>query len=239
MPKKALPERTYYRPIKRYLEKEMGCVVGSYNRAGDPLDFICRGLGRLIIDVYGLRGFKDTHSRMIEGVAVEVKRSKSRTSLRHLVQASQYSRLAHRCYLAQPRDFDPKTRTEASRLGVGLLRIHGRRVTCEAESRPFTPDPQLFSLFLHSSLRVERCSLCDCYRFRYRSRAEAGPSPRGIDGHWTEDHIAPRRGKYNKKMFLCENCEGLISEIVRRAATQKTLAKPTRTAQRRGARSGC
>lgn len=167
----------------------MGCVVESYRRDGTIRPFINRGLDRLIVDVYGVRGFNATSSRSLEGIAVEVKRSRSHTSLRHVVQASQYGKLAHRCYLAQPRDFDGKTKSEASKLGVGLLRIRGSKVEAIAESAPFTPDDDVFLLFLHRSLEIVRCSLCYCYRFRYRNKSNSYRPDGGIRGHWVGDHI--------------------------------------------------
>ncbi len=126
MARKRPLERTYYEPVRQFLRKEMGCVVESYNKDGSPRRFVGRGLSGLIIDVFGVRGVKETGSWTVEGLAVEVKRSTSRTSLRHLVQAGQYGRLAHRCYLAQPRKFDKKAIMEASRLGIGLLSMRTR-----------------------------------------------------------------------------------------------------------------
>lgn len=205
------PEKSYYEPVRAFLRSKMGCVVESYNKDGSIRKFIGRGLGGLIVDVFGVRGVKETGSRALEGVAVEVKRSSKRTSLRNLVQTSQYSRLAHRCYLAQPRRFDQKTKVEASRFGVGLLQINKTGIKVITESRRFSPDPETFELFIHKSLRIVRCALCSCYLLRYKS----GSAGVAIDGHLVGDQIAPiGKGKrFNKKMFLCKKCEDVLSEV--------------------------
>jgi hypothetical protein len=213
MGRRKLPEKSYYEPVRQFLSRRMGCVVESFNRDGTARKFVGRGLGGLIVDVFGVRGAKETGSRALEGIAVEVKRSSSRTSLRNLVQAHQYSQLAHRCYLAQPRKFDQKTKVEASRLGVGLLQIgrNGRAVKAVSESRRFAPDAEKFELFLHKSLRIVRCALCSCYLFRYK------PGVRGVavDGHWVRDQLTPlpAGGIFNKKMYLCSKCEDVLREI--------------------------
>ncbi len=206
-------EKKYYEPVREFLREHMGCAVESSNRDGSTRKFVGRGLGGLIVDVFGVRGSKETGSRTLEGIAVEVKRRSSRTSLRHLVQAHQYSRLAHRCYLAQPRNFDQRARVEASRIGIGLLQISrgGRTVKVVSESRTFAPDSETFELFLHKSLRIVRCALCSCYLFRYR------PGVRGValDGHWVRDQLAPprRAAELNKKMYVCPKCEEIVRDI--------------------------
>jgi hypothetical protein len=210
MPKRR-PESHYYEPVRAFLRSKMGCVVESYNVDGKVRKFVERGLGGLIVDVYGLRGVEETGSRAVDGIAVEVKRSRSRTSLRNLVQTSQYARLAHRCYLAQPRSFSRKTIDEASRFGVGLLEITRSGIKIRAESRRFSPDPETFYMFLHKSLRIVRCAICSCYLFRYKSTS-AGVA---IDGHWVRDQIAPvKPGKwFNKKVYLCKKCEEVVGDV--------------------------
>lgn len=226
MARRKTPEKTYYEPVRRFLKNKMGCVVQSFNKDGEKLPFKERGWGRIIIDVFGVRGTPDRGSRDVEGIAVEVKGSTRKTSLRHILQASQYGRLAHRCYLAQPRKFDPKTIGEASRLGVGLFQIGRGKVKLVSESRLFTPEPETFRAFLHRSLRLVRCSACDCYRFRYsRNGGEVA-----VKGHWVLDEIAPppKRGVFNKKMYLCPKCESLIGDIAGTSHFSKSLKKLTK-----------
>lgn len=213
MPKKRRePEAIYYEPIRRYLKAKMGCVVESFTSDQESFPFIRRGFRRLVVDVYGLKGFRDRNSRGVEGVAVEVKRSRERTALRHLIQAHQYSRLAHRCFLAQPRDFDRDTMLEASRLGIGLLKITRRKIDVVAESRRFDPDPEMFSTFLHHSLRIIRCALCNCYRFRYQNIDSSSRVGKGKGGHYRQDQIAPGgRERVNKKVYFCDKCQDLLS----------------------------
>lgn len=217
MSKKRRPESSYYETVRQYL-KSQGCVVESYRRNGQIRPFIGRGHDRLIVDVYGLRGFDATASRTLEGIAVEVKRSKKRTSLRYMVQARQYSRLAHRCYLAQPREFDLKTKIEASKLGIGLLRIKGNKVEAVAESAPFTPEPDLFHLFVHRSLEVVRCSLCHCYRFQHGGKSISYGTNGSVRSHKVRDDVVAgvqgeRVSKLNKKMYICDRCEDLIKRL--------------------------
>lgn len=228
------PEKSYYEPVREFLRSKMDCIVESYNRDGTPRKFIGRGLGGLIVDVFGLRGVKETGSRALEGIAVEVKRSSKRTSLRNLVQTNQYAQMAHRCYLAQPRRFDQKTRVEASRRGVGLLQINKNGIRVISESRRFSPDSEILEMFIHKSLRIVRCAFCSCYLFRYKS----GSVGVAIDGHWSRDQIAPiGKGKrFNKKMYLCTKCEDLLSEVtgsVRLKRSVNLLERRVQTLQRK------
>ena len=227
-------EKGYYEPVRPFLKNELGCVVESLDRNGSPRPFICRGLDRVIVDVYGVRGIEERHSRVVEGIAVEVKRSRKRTWLRHVLQAAQYSKLAHRCYLAQPREFDNKTVIEASRAGIGLLAISKNGVKRIAESRPFSPDPEKFSLFLHKSLSIFRCALCGCYRFRYQLGRTDKADKGYIKGHWVADQIAPKRRNslLNKKMFLCGRCEGFIGGIAKTGKLLRTVARLESKVQR-------
>jgi len=205
------PESYYYEPVRKFLELKMGCVTESVLKNGGALRFTGRGWGRQIIDVYGIKGVKGNAARHLEGVAVEVKPSRSRTSLRNLLQASQYARLAHRCYLAQPREFDARTMAEAAALGIGLLRITSTKIIAVSHSRPFIPDPDIFEVFLYKSLRIVRCSICACHVFRYR-KAEQNINARG---HWVLDQFSPstRNNKFNKKMYVCRKCEEIVSGI--------------------------
>ncbi|HUI07050.1 MAG TPA: hypothetical protein VL486_08590 [Verrucomicrobiae bacterium] len=203
MPKPAL-EKDLYEIVRRYLTKERGCVTASFNSRGKQIPYVNRGHGQLIVDVYGLSGVRDTHSRKLEGIAVEVKRKKTSTPRRYIAQAEQYSHLAHRCYLAQPFDFTDKTKIEAARTGVGLLLIKGREVELVSESRLFSPSPDDFDSFLNNSLQIRQCAICGCYQFRYAHRAadsDAGGS------HWRRDDIAPSPPKKNKRTYLCAECE--------------------------------
>jgi len=209
--KKRRPEKHFYEPVRTFLRTKMGCVVESHSKDGTLRKFVGRGLGGLIVDVFGLRGVKDKDSRAIEGIAVEVKRTAKRTSLRSIAQASQYGRLAHRCYLAQPREYDHKNLLEASRFGVGLLQITSKGIKIITESKRFKPEPDTFDMFLNKSLRIVRCAICSCYLFRYK------PLLRGVAicGHWVLDQIAPinRSDDFNKKVYMCGKCEEVLSSV--------------------------
>jgi len=222
MSRRRPPESFYYKPIQKFLKNRMGCVVASYSNHGEPLDFISRGLGGLIVDVYGVRGVKERGSRALEGLAVEVKRTTSHTSLGHIAQAGQYARLAHRCYLAQPRKFSREDKAEASRSGIGLLQMSksGRGIKLIVESRDFSPDPETFYMFLHKSLRVVRCGLCSCFLFRYR----AGERGVAVKGHFVRDDLSGRKGDgKNKKMYICQECEDMVAGIAETKKLQKTV----------------
>ncbi len=208
----------------------MECVTASVRRDGKRRRFIGRGLAGLIVDVFGLRGTKGSYSRALEGIAIEVKRSRNHTSLRNLVQASQYGRLAHRCYLAQPRRFDARTINEASRLGVGLMEIRGTTIKVRTESRSFTPDPETFDVFLQRSLDIVRCSLCGCHVCRYGE-----DKPRiNANGHWVLDEFSPKpyKGKFNKKMYLCGKCETIVAGVTEVNSLQKSVSKLERRVNR-------
>jgi hypothetical protein len=204
MTKSGPPEKKLYYKVLAYLRNEQKCITTSYNNRGKKIPFVNRGHGQLIVDVYGLRGVPDQRSRRIEGLAVEVKRKKSNTPRRYITQTEQYSRLAHRCYLAQPFDFTNKTKMEAARAGIGLLRIRGSSVELVSESKLFTPDQDAFDSFLNRSLRISQCAICGCYQHRYGHlvhRVDAG------GGHWRRDYLAPRSHQKNKLTFLCAECE--------------------------------
>lgn len=200
----------------------MGCVTESVKKNGSTLIFTGRGWGRQIVDVYGVRGTTGSHSRNLEGVAVEVKPSRSKTSLRNLFQASQYARLAHRCYLAQPREFDARTVAEATTLGLGLLRITERKIILVTPSKRFEPDREAFEIFL-SKLRIVRCAVCDCHILRYKKR-----NPHiNAKGHWVVDQFSPLASGQgaNKKMYLCPKCERIISGVAQVGSLRGSIRK--------------
>jgi hypothetical protein len=87
-------EKDLYTIVLDYLHKKQSCVTTSYDSKGNTVPFINRGYGQLIVDVYGLKGITDARSRKIEGIAIEVKRTKTRMPRRHIAQAEQYSHLA-------------------------------------------------------------------------------------------------------------------------------------------------
>ncbi len=203
MARKDPKESDYYPIVLKYLAQKEHCLTHSYTAKGDPFNFISRGQGQLIVDVYGLRGSTDLRNRQLEGIAVEVKRKQTGTSLRYIQQAAQYGELAHRCYLAQPFDFTLKVRAEAARVGVGLLRIHQTKIELIAESRRFEPAPAALARFLTHSLRLSECAVCGCFRFRHE------PMPAGEKnggGHWRRDDLTLTNRK-TKLMFICEDCE--------------------------------
>jgi hypothetical protein len=208
---KPKPESYYYPIVRKYLHEKLKCVTSSQNSKGKEMIFERRGFGRLVADVYGLRGTDEINSRAIEGIAVEVKRATKRTSLRHIQQASQYFRIAHRCYLAQPREFDRATIEEASRMGVGLLQIRGNKIVQITDSQFKSPDQEVFLAFLRRSLNIFRCNLCGCYRFRYKNLASKEGLRTG--GHWRKDQIAEllSKNRGNKKVYFCEKCEDLLN----------------------------
>jgi hypothetical protein len=230
MPRTMRSERSCYEPVRKFLESEMECVTQSVRRDGSIRRFVGRGLRGLIVDVFGVRGPKGNYSRTLEGIAVEVKRSRTRTSLRSLVQASQYGRLAHRCYLAQPRRFDSKTIDEASRHGIGLLGIRPGRIKVRTESKSFTPDPETFDVFLCRSLDVVRRSLCGCHVCRYRRdepHINAG-------GHWVRDEFSPNpyEGPDNKKMYLCARCEAILTGVAAVNSLRRSVIRLERRVRR-------
>lgn len=197
-------EKKYYPTVLKYLSQEQGCVTSSFDHRNKRVKFMSRGQGQLIVDVYGLRAGTDIRTQSVEGIAVEVKRRTSGTSLRYILQAAQYSRLAHRCYLAQPLDFSDKVKGEAARVGIGLLRIRGSKVELVSESKVFEPDPVAFAQFLNRSLCISQCAICECFRFRYGSASKKDKSG---GGHWRTDDLTLSERKQNKLTFICDKCE--------------------------------
>jgi hypothetical protein len=222
-------EKELYSIVLNYLHKAQRCITVSYDSKGEEIPFVNRGHGQLIVDVYGLRGIGDRRLRKVEGIAVEVKRKKSNMPRRYITQTEQYSHLAHRCYLAQPFDFTLKAKSEAARVGIGLLRIRGSKVELVSESRLFNPDADAFDSFLNRSLRIRQCAICGCYQFRYGHLVHGGTSG---EGHWRRDHLAPRSPRKNKLTFLCAECEqhwasaGEMKKLIKQfAKLQKQVTK--------------
>lgn len=179
----------------------------------------------LNIDVFGLRALEieeeDTDSFRsiqqlrrgalhVEGIAIEVKASTRRPSQKDIAQASQYGRLAHRCYLAQPSEFNYLARRDAERFGVGLITIEGSgpryNIKQISESTRFTPEARDFDGFL-KRIRIGRCSFCKRYWFLN----PASPQDRNFLGRY--EVVVGDQGKPGKDR-VCPRCQQVIRQIV-------------------------
>jgi hypothetical protein len=94
-----------------------------------------------------------------------------------------------------------------------------------AESSLFHPDPETFESLLQS-LDIVECAICGCHLFRYvRKTGEIH-----VKGHWVADELTayPRWDRFNKKMYLCEKCAGVISGTVNVNNLRKSIEQLSR-----------
>ena len=206
---KPLRESQLWKPVSEYL-KDLGCLVESYYKSGKPFEFINVGNAetRLNVDVYGLQDFNSGSTRHPKALAVEVKARRDRLLFNDLLQASKYGRVAHRCYLAQPCEFDRRAIQESQQVGVGLLKIGkvGRKfiVTLITESKRFEPDPREFDKFLKRALNIGACSFCRSYGLRY--------PPTNDSDRLNNLAFKDENGK-TRHQWVCRKCQLVIKKI--------------------------
>jgi hypothetical protein len=193
-------ESIYYPAIQPYLQR-LGYTCNSKGRGRQVIDFITRGIAQINMDVFGVRSAASRHSTDLEVVAVEVKRHKSRASLRDLNQALSYRRLAHYCYLAMPREYTEKEAMTAADIGIGLLSIgQGKRVHMVSRSTRFQPSESLLREFLRTNLSIAKCSICGSFSLLYD--IPKGQQREG--GGWRRNVFTPK-GK-EKWVYFCKQC---------------------------------
>jgi len=198
-------ESIYYPAVQKFLRKlRYVCESKDRNRKARP--FITKGIGQIIVDVFGIKSLGSPYTNAIEVAAVEVKRRVSRASLRDMNQAFNNSKIAHFCYLAMPHHFTEKELATAAELGIGLLEIlRGNRVTMVAESRRFQPSPALLREFFRKNLAIAQCSICQNFTSLY-------DIPEGVTregGGWRKNVFSIK----SKWTYFCPQCRERFENI--------------------------
>ena len=191
-------ESIYYPAVQKFLNR-LGYVCQSIGRNRKPTPFITKGIGQIIVDVFGIKSTPSPHSTAIEVAAVEVKRRTSRAPLRDMNQAFNNSKIANFCYLAMPHAYTDKELATAAELGIGLLEIgRGNRIRMVSQSRRFQPSPALLREFFRKNLNIAQCSICQNFRSLY-------DIPQGVHregGGWRKNVFSVR----SKWTYFCPQC---------------------------------
>jgi hypothetical protein len=155
-------EQEYYPLVRKWLESK-GYYCGGFieDSEGNPFYFQDKGTARTRVDVAGIKDIGASREYEIEVVAVEV-RDAARIKYRDLQDALTHSQYAHKCYLATTGEIVDLDKEDAHRLGVGLLRISGDRITEILSSGLNNPNQAKLLHFL-GALEIARCVLCGCY----------------------------------------------------------------------------
>jgi hypothetical protein len=201
-----LPESTYYPAVQDFLIA-LGYTCESKNRLKQPIHFITRGIGQIVMDVFGIRSAPSQYSAEFEVAAVEVKRSTTRASLRYMNQAVNNSRLAHFCYLAMPRKYSEKEKAVAADLGIGLLRIPlSGKVLLVSQSRRFSPNEAILREFFRKNLAIGQCSICSTFVSLYGLPPE---QKQREGGGWRHNAFS----RHSKWVYFCPQCRERFENI--------------------------
>lgn len=233
MPKR--PKESVYYPAVQGFLKRLGYVCQSIGRDRKPIPFITKGIGQIIVDVFGIKSTPSPHSTAIEVAAVEVKRRTSRAPLRDMNQAFNNRKIANFCYLAMPHSYKGSELATAAELGIGLLEIgRGNRIKkMVAQSRRFQPSPALQREFFRKNLSIAQCSICQNFRSLYDVSKEV----RREGGGWRKNVFSTK----NKWAYFCPQCrerfenafterhmDNLFRKVVRLEQKQKQLREQLR-----------
>lgn len=227
-------ESVYYPRVQSFL-KRLGYVCESKRRNREPIQFITKGIGQIIVDVFGIKSLGSPYTTAIEVAAVEVKRTASRASLRDMNQAFNNSKIANFCYLAMPHRYAEKELATAAELGIGLLEIgRANRVRMVAQSRRFQPSPALLREFFRKNLNIAQCSICQNFTSLY-------DIPEGINregGGWRKNvfsikskwaYFCPQCRERFENAFTERRLHNLFKRVGRMEEKQKQLRNQLRT----------
>jgi hypothetical protein len=150
---KSMAEKRLYKPVAEFVKREFNCFAVATTR----------GTQYGSIDVVGLRYVMGYYGGTAEVVAVEVKPERA-TVLKALGQATAYSVMADRCYLALHRPYGRRIGQDlvdiAAQLNVGLIEI-GKRKRCRVlVSSPKREPIRSHKLALVKALGYVECVIC-------------------------------------------------------------------------------
>lgn len=220
MAKRPPKERELYPVVARWLARTHRCFKTATNV----------GLRYGRVDVLGVRDVGGSLSGEVELVSIEVKRG-TEPFVTAAGQALGYRVYANRVYLAEYRSarFGPEEMQVASALGIGLIRLAGRRVVHEELSSPLHAPIGRLRLGILERLGLGECRLCGTFfqlgtehnRFAHLSRAKipkAIESQRGVM-FWNEE-LAKRKARKLRgeawdgwsfeRRFMCAECVGTL-----------------------------
>ncbi len=212
-------EEDYYPIVRNWLEKE-GYYCGGLieDSKGKPIYFQNKGTRRSRIDVAGVRNHGTKSLDEIEVVAVEVRDVKS-IQYRDIQDAYAYSQYAHKCYLATTGSINGQDKHEAQCLGVGLLRINGKKVMEALSPKINTPIEARMLHFLNV-LEVCQCPICKTYFETFIRKPEKYKSfhrlrrPRYFDiakdypntDMFVQSELRKLPEKYKTRRYICRSC---------------------------------
>jgi len=157
-----------------------------------------------------------------EVISIEVK-SSTENFLKSLGQTLGYSIFSDRCYLAARGDFTNNEISIADKLGVGLIRIKGRKCETVASSKLFKP-LEYMKLKLLNKLNIHRCVICRSYFILddYSEKIQNAIKQKRNFVYWLfeQDSLAYEKGLEDRKLtykrrYVCKDCiEGFVSKLM-------------------------
>ena len=207
-----------------FIKKELGCFAVDYKK----------GTQFGMIDVIGLRYVMGDYGGSTELVAVEVKPEEA-TFLKSLGQASAYSVMADRCYLAihkrYGRPFTQEEKDVVAKLNVGLIEI-GKQKSCKViASSPQHYPIQAHKLHLIRKMGYVECRICGLFFLHHgmRSLRERSNIVNAIREekpfrYWLMKFGAEReeakkgggRKDIHDRRYICQDCVQVFSGLVPR-----------------------
>ena len=223
MPRAIRGEERYYDLVRTWIE-ERGCYCGGgmyYKGTEKQRWYVRTGIKKLRADVIGLKNVGNEFIDRLEIVAVEVK-DKDRIAFRDIQQAYGYSTFAHKVYLATTAEPTEEDKATVIRMGIGLIHIVGRELEEILSPALMHPD-EAEMLRLLNSLWIVRCTICDCYVFKWDTLGDLeGKSYNALKRARQIDHMrhfAERRNspfgdlskkqlseKYVIRRYVCRTC---------------------------------
>ena len=167
MPRVLKGEAKYYDLVREWLEKRGYYCGGGMYYGGTEKErwYIRTGIKKLRADIIGLKNVGNEFIDELEILAVEVK-EKDKISFRDIQQAYGYSAFAHKVYLATIAKPTEEDKSTATRMGIGLIHIAGKKIEEILSSALMQPN-EAEMLKLLNSLWVVKCTICNCYVFKW------------------------------------------------------------------------
>lgn len=197
-------ERKLHSIVERYVERHFNCCVTG------------REVGSRYVGLADVLGVRDTGGMFhggIEVIAVEVKRNANNFG-KLLGQALGYSLFAHRCYLATRTGrggFSPEQKEMATKLGVGLIQIKGKKCEEILTSPPHQPIPNLMLTALNN-MDVGVCQLCDTPQFHKNWTKRMDEAVAEYKGYYSRRQIKDRKVLFTERKIpyrdrvICRDC---------------------------------
>jgi hypothetical protein len=200
-----LKEKKLYPIVEKFLKTSMGCYITGIQKGS-------KDLGQ--IDVAGIRNIGGRSTNQIEIISVEVKLNNSNI-VRKLGEAAAYSVGAHRCYLAIPERFREEHKVLASKLGVGLIEIKGKKVLEVLSSPQHTPYEDRSSNLIWS-LEGWQCLICKNVSRGYFSKKAKEVIKDNCDFEQSRNNkniLFTTRREKKQWFYVCKDCAKIINKL--------------------------